>query len=254
MKTRKYAVAGMFYPRYKEEIEAIIDKFLKNVPDAKIGNELKSLIVPHAGYIYSGQVAAYAYSLLEEYKNKKLKIILLGPSHFVYFNDVASDINNFWETPLGKVKVAENDFLKSEAAHLNEHCLEVQLPFLQKTLQNFEIMPLVAGEADPMRISKEIQKIMDENSILVVSSDLSHYHNYTTALKIDKNTISAIQDLDYRKAESEGEACGKIPILAAMDIAKNLGWKCRLLDYKNSGDAAGPKDSVVGYASFALYK
>ncbi|MBI2647582.1 AmmeMemoRadiSam system protein B, partial [Candidatus Woesearchaeota archaeon] len=219
----------------------------------KLSGDLKSLIVPHAGYIYSGKIAAYAYSLLRRYKNKKLKIILLGPSHFVYFNNVATDVNDYWETPLGKVKIANNDFLKLENAHVQEHCLEVQLPFLQETVQNFEILPLVTGDISPKIISKRIQALLDENSILVISSDLSHYNDYKTAVKIDRNSISAIQKLNYDKFLLEGDACGKIPILSVVDIAKNLNWKCKLLEYKNSGDTAGNKDSVVGYASFVYY-
>ncbi len=254
MKIRRASVEGMFYPSSKKEAESMISGFLGNVPEIKIEGGLKALIVPHAGYIYSGPVAAYAYSLLNKLKNKNVKIILFGPSHHVYFNGVASDVNDYWETPLGQVKVVKNDFLKSEAAHVNEHCLEVQLPFLQKTLKDFEILPLVAGDADPKAISSKIQKIIDNGTILVISSDLSHYNDYGMAVKIDKNTANAIENLDYEKMEMEGDACGKIPILAAIDIAKSLKWKCRLLQYKNSGDTAGDKSKVVGYASFALYK
>src|SRR3989338_7023560 len=235
MKIRKAAVAGMFYPRDKEEIESMIDNFLDNIPPIELEGNLRALIVPHAGYIYSGQTAAFGYSLLKKYKNKKLKIILLGPSHFAYFDDVASDLNDYWETPFGKVKVSENNFLKLESAHSREHCLEVQLPFLQKTLNNFEILPLVACDVNPKKISKQITNILDENSIIVISSDLSHYNSYETAVKIDKNTISTILKLDYGNAFEEADACGKIPILAVMDIAKSLKWKCKLLDYKNSG-------------------
>lgn len=254
MKIRKPAVAGMFYPEDREELKSMIDGFLRKVPDINIDGNLKALIIPHAGYIYSGQVAAYAYLFLKKYQNKKIKIVLLGPSHNVYFNDVASDVNDYWETPLGKVKVLENNFLKAEAAHFNEHCLEVQLPFLQRILNNFEILPLVAGDINPREISKKIQKIIDDNTLLIISSDLSHFNDYYTAVKIDTNTINAIKNLDYNKMEREGDACGKIPILTAIDIANQLKWKCELLDYKNSGDNAGDKSRVVGYASFALYE
>ncbi len=249
MKIRNPAVAGSFYPANKKELETMIGKFLKNAPSLDI--KPKSLIVPHAGCIYSGQVAAHAYSLLKNYK--KQKIILLGPSHFVYFNDVAADANDYWETPLGKVKLMQNNFLKIEEAHVNEHCLEVQLPFLQKTLENFEILPLVAGDINPKEISERMISLLNDDTMLIISSDLSHYNNYETAAKIDKNTISAIQTLDYSKAKKEADACGKIPIMAAMDIAKKLGWRCKLLEYKNSGDVTQNKSAVVGYASFAFY-
>jgi len=251
MKTRHAAVAGVFYPGNKKELESMINNFLKNVSDIKIKNEPKALIVPHAGYVYSGQVAAYAYSLLKKYK--KQKIILLGPSHTSYFNDVAADINDYWENPLGKVKIMQNNFPKLEEAHLNEHCLEVQIPFLQTILKDFEILPLVAGNINPKEISEKIIPLLDNNTILIISSDLSHFQDYDTAVSIDKNTIQSIQNLDYNKMEKEGDACGKIPILTAIDIAQKLKWKCRLLEYKNSGDVIGDKTGVVGYASFAFY-
>jgi AmmeMemoRadiSam system protein B len=251
MKTRHAAVAGSFYPASKEEIEDMIDKFLKNVPDITLEKEPKALIVPHAGYVYSGQVAAYAYSLLK--KSKKQKIILLGPSHNVYFNDVVADVNDYWETPLGKVKLTQNNLPKLKQAHLQEHCLEVQIPFLQTTLEKFEILPLVTGEINPKTISEKIINLLDDNTILIISSDLSHFQPYDVAEKIDHNTIKAVQDLDYDKMEEQGDACGKIPILTAIDIAQKLKWKCKLLNYKNSGDVTHDKSQVVGYASFVLY-
>ncbi|MCH8328923.1 MAG: AmmeMemoRadiSam system protein B [Nanoarchaeota archaeon] len=250
MKTRNAAVAGAFYPASKEELESMLNEFLKNIPGINI-KEPKALIVPHAGYVYSGQVAAYAYSLLKN--SKKQKIILLGPSHTAYFNDVAADVNDYWETPLGKVKIMQNNFPKLEEAHINEHCLEVQIPFLQKTLKDFEILPLVVGDINPKEISKKIIPLLDDNTLLIISSDLSHFHDYDTAVSLDKNTIKAIQNLDCNKAETEADACGKIPILTVIDIAKKLKWKCKLLNYKNSGDVIGDKTRVVGYASFVLY-
>ena len=251
MKTRHAVVAGAFYSASKEEIESMLDKFLKNVPNIRLEKELKALIVPHAGYIYSGQVAAYAYSLLKN--SKKQKIILLGPSHSVYLNDIAADANDYWETPLGKVKLIQNNFLKSKEAHINEHCLEVQVPFLQTILKDFEILPLVVGDAAPKEISEKIINLLGNNTILIISSDLSHYQPYDMAVETDKNTIKAIQDLDYDKMEKKGDACGKIPIMVLIDIANKLNWKPKLLNYKNSGDVTGDKSGVVGYASFAFY-
>lgn len=250
MSTRRAAVAGAFYPGGRD-VGNMVDNFLKSVPEASIEGELKALIVPHAGYVYSGKVAAYAYALLRKYK--KSRIILLGPSHHVYFNDVVSDVNEYWETPLGRVKVAESSFPKLGEAHLDEHCLEVQLPFLQRIFGEFEILPLVAGDADPRAIAKKLVKMLDDKTILIASSDMSHYHDYDTAVKLDKAGINTILELDYDKARAELDACGKIPIMTVIDLAKRLGWKCKLLDYKNSGDATGDKSSVVGYASLAFY-
>ena len=253
MTTRKPAVSGMFYPSDKAELDSMIDKFLDNVPEIKLEKELKAIIVPHAGYIYSGQVAAYAYSLLKKYRDRIKKVIMLGPSHQVYFSDAASDVNEYWESPLGKVKVMENKLRKLEEPHVKEHCLEVQVPFLQKILKDFEILPMVAGDADPKKISKCIEPLLNEDTVLIISSDLSHYNSYDDAVGIDKNTNIGINNLDYDKIEQEGDACGKIPILVLIDIAKKLKWKCKLLDYKNSGDVTNTKDGVVGYSSFVFY-
>ncbi|HJN56473.1 MAG: AmmeMemoRadiSam system protein B [Candidatus Woesearchaeota archaeon] len=254
MTTRKPAVSGMFYPSDKSELDIMIDEFLDSVPKIKIEGKLKAIIVPHAGYIYSGKVAAFAYSLLREYKNKFKKVIILGPSHHVYFDDAASDVNEVWESPLGQVKVMENNLKKLEEPHVKEHSLEVQIPFLQKILKDFEILPMVAGDADPKKISDCIQPLLNDDTLFVVSSDLSHYNSYDDAIEIDENTNVGIENLDYEKVKTEGDACGKIPILVLIDIAKRFKWKCRLLEYKNSGDETNTKDGVVGYSSFAFYK
>ncbi len=249
MSVRRAAVAGTFYPEGKA-LGRMVDDFLKNVPEISVDGELKALIVPHAGYIYSGQVAACAYALLKGCR--KRKFVILGPSHFAYFNGVASDSNEFWETPLGRVGVTESSFPKLGEAHADEHSVEVQLPFLQKIADDFEILPLVAGDADPREVSEKILGILDDNSMLIISSDLSHYHDYDAAVKLDEASIKMILDMDYDRARGGMEACGKIPIMAVMCIARRLGWKCRLLDYKNSGDVSGKKSSVVGYASIAF--
>lgn len=250
MSTRRAAVAGTFYPE-GEALGRMIDGFLKKVPEIAVDGELKALIVPHAGYVYSGQVAAYAYALLKGCRKKRF--VILGPSHHVYFNDVAGDVNEFWETPLGKVMVAESSFPKLGEAHAEEHSVEVQLPFLQRVAEDFEILPLVAGDADPERISGKLRGILGDDTMLVISSDLSHYHDYDAAIRLDRKAINAIEKIDYVAFAGE-EACGKIPILAVLDIAKRLGWKCKLLNCANSGDATGDRARVVGYASFAFYK
>ncbi len=249
MSVRRAAVAGTFYPDGKE-LGRMVDGFLKNVAEVKLGGELKALIVPHAGYVYSGQVAAHAYALLKGCM--KRKFVVLGPSHHVYFSGVASDVNGFWETPLGRVRVAESSFPKLGEAHAEEHSIEVQLPFLQRIAGDFEILPLVAGDADPRMVSGKLRSLLDEKTILIASSDLSHYHGYDAAVGLDKASIRMILGLDYEGAVEGMEACGKIPVMAVMDLAGRLGWKCRLLDYKNSGDVTGEKSSVVGYASLAF--
>jgi len=242
---RKPAVAGAFYPDDKLELKEMLDKFFENVPKSD-GRVPKAVIVPHAGYVYSGQVAAYAYKCIRDYK----KVILLGPSHHVYLNDVVTDTHKTWETPLGIVKVAENEFDKDEEAHFSEHCLEVQIPFLQFVLKKFEIIPLVVGEVNIKSASERIQKILDEKTLLVISSDLSHYHDYDTAKRLDGGTTNTIKNMDE---EGDIDACGEVPIRVMIDIAKIKNWKPEVLECKNSGDATGEKSMVVGYSSIAFY-
>jgi AmmeMemoRadiSam system protein B len=253
MNIREPAVAGTFYPAEKSVLEEMIATFLKKVPSCELGGKLKALIVPHAGYSYSGQVAAYAYALLQTRAIGKRNVVLLGPSHFVPFGGVAADTHEKWKTPLGTVSLAKNTFLTMEEAHRTEHCLEVQLPFLQKTLSSFTITPLVAGDAQPHETAQKLRPLMD-TSLIIISSDLSHYHEYATAVSSDKATIDAILRLDGDALQGRGEACGMIPILTALEIAQELKWKCKLLEYKNSGDVSGYKKEVVGYASIAFYQ
>ncbi len=246
---RKPAVANAFYPGNKEEIKEMVTQFMENVPKIEINGKLKAIIVPHAGWTYSGQVAAYAFSLVKE-ANKK-RIILLGPSHQVYMDEIIADDNDYWETPLGKVKLIENDFTKREQAHAMDHCLEVQVPFLQLLLDDFEIMPLLTGDLNPKEESDKIMKLLDQDTLLIISSDLSHFYDYEAANKLDEKTNKAILNLQPEKLT---EACGKTPILILLEIAKKLNWKVKQLCYKNSGDVTGDKTRVVGYSSFAFYE
>lgn len=249
MSIRGARVAGSFYPGEKKELKGMVKGFLGKVPDQEIDGEVKGIIVPHAGYAYSGQVAAYGFSVLKGLG--KERIILLGPSHFAAFSGIVGDVNDYWETPLGRVKTIKNHFPKLEQAHSQEHCLEVQVPFLQEVLNDFEIMPLVSGDVYPKDITDLITKVLG-GGILIISSDLSHYHDYDTAVERDSSLIFNIENLDYNNVQ-KGEACGINPILTAIDIANKLKWKCKLLEYKNSGDVSGMKSEVVGYASFCLF-
>jgi MEMO1 family protein len=251
MKIRRPAVAGAFYPDDPNELSEMIKGFLSKVPKQSISGELKAIIVPHAGYEYSGQVAACAYSLLKTVAPKK--ILILGPSHYEYFFGIVGDTNEYWETPLGKVKVTSHNLQKFEAAHAKEHSIEVQVPFLQTILKDFEIMPAAAGDDESDEIAEQIKPFLTSH-FLIVSSDLSHYHSYADASKLDNLTCGAIKNLDIDKLKSEGEACGVKGIIAVLQIAKELDWKCKLLCSKNSGDITGDKTRVVGYASIAFYK
>ncbi len=254
---RKPAVAGMFYPEKKEELKKIVDGFLERGKGVKFQGELKALIVPHAGYVYSGIVAGAGFKLLTG-KNVRhyKKIILLGPSHQAYFSGAAIAAEDF-ETPLGVVKVGdvskwltEKLIVEMPEAHRKEHCLEVELPFLQEILSKFELSALVLGEVDEEKLAEAIRQFIDNNTLIVVSSDLSHYLPYETAVKKDKETINKILTFNF----SHFEACGERPIKVLMHLAKSLNWKPFLIDYKNSGDTAGDKNRVVGYTAIGYVK
>ncbi|MFT4303474.1 MAG: AmmeMemoRadiSam system protein B [Candidatus Woesearchaeota archaeon] len=255
MSIKKPAVAGMFYPNDKKELENMIKQFLDKVKfDDKNRDEIKNknikaIIVPHAGYIYSGQVAAYAYKLIENKKYKR--IIIIGPAHTVYITSPVTDGNLSWETPLGMVDIAENDFYEMKEAHVEEHCLEVQIPFLQTVLRNFDIIPLVVGDANPKEVKDMLLPLLDNDTLLVISTDLSHFHDDKECRKIDNETVKSISELDDKNIK---EACGEIPIKAIISIAKQKKWKINKLCYTNSGEISGDKERVVGYASFVLYE
>lgn len=258
--TRQPAVAGAFYPDDREELEKMISVFLKE-NRAEAPGKLRGMVVPHAGYIYSGPVAAKGYGVLDKQDSFE-KIIILGPSHHASFPGIAESGFDFWKTPMGMVKT---DSLKDElkdksgfhtypAVHKPEHSIEVQFPFLQYILKSgFTAYPLLTGEVHPEAIAEELVPIIDSSTFVVVSSDLSHYHSYEQAVSIDSVANRVVPSLDL-SAMRNVEACGKTGILILMHIAKNLGWKGKLLDYRNSGDTAGPKDSVVGYGCYAFYE
>lgn len=252
MTIRKPAVSGTFYPSNKNELSFMINSFLEKAQPTKITGKIKAIIAPHAGYVYSGQVAAYAYKLLE--KTDYNKIIIIGPAHTLPFKDIAADDNYEWETPLGIINLIKNNFTKLPQAHYDEHCLEVQVPFLQTVLKDFKILPLVAGDIHPKKIAEKIIPLLDEKTLVVISTDLSHYNPYETAEKLDKTTINKILSLDFEGLIKGGDACGIIPILAMVEIAKQLKWKPTLLRYQNSGDVSGDKSHVVGYASIVFTK
>lgn len=243
MEIRKSSFAGSFYPEDKEELKQQINEFIKKAK--KFDIIPKALIVPHAGYIYSGQTAAYAYKLLDYQKN----IILLGPSHNP-LKGAVYDPTKEWETPLGKVDLFYPEDLEANfRIHKNEHSLEVQLPFLQIVLDNFKICPILVGDTDFNILSKEIEKI--NHDLIIVSSDLSHYHSLLDTKVLDEMTITNILSKDLISLQ-EREACGILPILTLLKIAKRNNWKATLLNYSTSYDSTKDKKKVVGYAAIAF--
>ncbi|MFH1174305.1 MAG: AmmeMemoRadiSam system protein B [archaeon] len=246
MGVRKPAVAGTFYPGSEELLRSMIHEFMQACKKMKFSP--KALIVPHAGYVYSGIVAAAGYHLLQGKTYER--VILLGPSHRLPFYGAAFDSSQSWETPLGNVPVsnfyAEHIKILPQA-HVKEHSIEVQLPFLQYVLKDFSIAPIAMGSSAP--IQDDLQNALSDKTLFVVSSDLSHYHDYDTAKSMDGQTIDKIRKLTCVNYE---EACGADGINALIALAKKNKWTPALVEYKNSGDTAGDKKQVVGYACIAF--
>lgn len=252
---REPIVAGQFYPI--DGLEEMITEYLNNAEEKNLPN-IRGLVAPHAGYIFSGQVAAQGFRQID----KRIKTaIVIGPSHHSYFIGASIANVTHYRTPLGDIKLSdkvkelrnEDLIVSRESAHDQEHSVEVELPFLQKGLGSFEVIPMVAGDVDPEKLADVLIKYIDDETLVVASSDLSHYYPYDMAVQLDKICTDAIPNLDFY-GMGDCQACGKIPVLTLMHIAEKLGWSGSLIDYKNSGDTAGNKGSVVGYASIAFYE
>jgi MEMO1 family protein len=250
---REPAVVGTFYPGDAKQLEKMVKQFLADAKDAKVDGKLRGLVVPHAGYVYSGPIAAHGYKLLA--KAGFEKAIILGPSHYASFYGACEAGAELWRTPLGGVRAKSiSDPLINiyPEVHAQEHCLEVQLPFLQAIKENFVIWPVLCGTVDPAELADVVMREVDVKTIVIASSDLSHYNEYENAVKIDRTANESVPALDIARFGKEGDACGKTAILTLMHIAKKKGWKGTLLDYRNSGDTAGPKSEVVGYGCYAF--
>ena len=255
---RKAVFAGSWYPGTKDELNSVIDDYFSNAKQQEINGEVKALIVPHAGYPYSGQVAATGFKHLNE---KYDTVILLGPSHKYALEGAAVlDVTHF-ETPLGEVKVSKKvkDMLKEgiisniPEAHAQEQSLEIELPFLQKILGDFELIPILVGPLDIEKFTETLLKYYDDKTLIVVSADLSHYHPYAEALELDTYCLNTIHNLDiYGLNNCEIDAPWAIASLLL--IAQEKNWKNDVLMYKNSGDVTGDKSSVVGYSAIAFYE
>ncbi len=255
---RHAAVAGQFYPGTAAELTSVVEKYLA---DAKPGDGPvpKALIAPHAGYVYSGPIAANAYIRIKKSSARIKRVVLLGPCHRVAVNGLALSGADSFETPLGNVEIdkeAANQILALpqvevfDATHELEHSLEVHLPFLQVILDEFKLVPLVVGEATPESVGEVLDTLWGgEETLIVVSSDLSHYLDYEKAHDLDNQTSSAIENLAPDQITRNG-ACGRFPVGGLLDQAKKRGLQVTTLDVRNSGDTAGPKDRVVGYGSW----
>lgn len=265
MKVFDTQVAGLFYPEHKRDLISLIDKYLDDAVDLGVpAKRLKAIMVPHAGYYYSGNVSAYAYRIVSEIEKKIKNVYLLAPSHrypFEYISMFGSDI---WRTPLGEVElntdlVEEYDgdlnFRIDSEKYIQEHSLEVQLPFLQRVIKSFKLTPFCIGQQVKKKaISDKILHNLKEDDLIVVSSDLSHYENYDEAVRTDDMTIRAIleKDTDYFSS-GENLACGHEAIEIVLLMAQKNNWKVKLLKYQNSGDVTKDYSSVVGYTAMAFY-
>jgi AmmeMemoRadiSam system protein B/AmmeMemoRadiSam system protein A len=264
---RKSAYDGSFYPATRSELTSIIEQLTGRVKQTHVQHpphtSLKALIMPHAGYIYSGLTAAYITLVLKE--NQFKRVIVMAPDHRVGFKGGAISDVTAYETPLGLIPINEDAatlrgnkylFQTIPTSDRVEHSVEVVLPFLQYFLKKFELIPIVLGRGSDLadRVSAALDPLIDQNTLLVVSSDLSHYLSYQEAVARDRETINMILNLDAGKLLTrENAACGKIPILVLINMARRHGWQPILLHYSNSGDTAGDRSRVVGYAAIAFY-
>jgi len=254
---RQPAVAGSFYPAAPGRLKALLNSFTPraaNLPDIP-----KALIVPHAGYIYSGPTAAAGYQAAAGVKYDQ--IILIGPSHHYLFKGLAQDDHTFWQTPLGKLKVKHlkdtPPYLFTAASyHAPEHSLEVQLPFIQTYLTpNIPISPLLISSPDYLdKLTRIIEEQITSKTLIIISSDLSHYYPDDLARQLDKQTITTILNLNTQALLSNQhvQACGQYAIALLLNLAKSKHWQGYLIDYSTSADTAGSPDQVVGYTSIAF--
>ncbi len=262
MIARPAAVAGMFYPAETATLERVVAELLDAAPIGEDGAEegTKAIIAPHAGYQYSGPTAAHAYRLLGSHREHIRRVVLLGPAHRVYLQGMALPSVDAFTTPLGNVPIDTDAVGQvralpgvriSDEAHADEHSLEVHLPFLQTVLDNFQLVPIVVGVCSPPEVRAVLEALWggDETAI-VVSSDLSHFHSYDDAQAIDASTTARIEN---RATTLEGEeACGAYALNGLLLAAKARGMNVRTLDVRNSGDTAGDRRRVVGYGAYAL--
>ena len=264
---RRAAVAGQFYPAQPPSLQQAVQHYLavaqagQTLPAGKV----RAVIAPHAGYICSGPVAGHSFAALAATAaaDAAYTVYLLGPAHWLAVNGVGLCLAPAFQTPLGDIPVAVETVLELaalgepyhviNAAHAPEHCLEVELPFLQVVLPHCRIVPMLFDEAaDPGRMARDLagRVALESHALLVVSSDLSHYLPYETAASLDRNFLQAVVDGDV-EAVKAGQACGAVGILCLMAVARLAGWTPHLLKYLNSGDTCGPRHSVVGYGAVA---
>ncbi len=261
-RVRTPAVASMFYPADAAELRQVVEKLLAGAPaPAEADKPPKALIAPHAGYIYSGPVAASAYARLSPVRSVIRRVVLLGPAHRVPVRGLALPAVDEFATPMGKVSLDSDAIalIKKmpqvsvfDDAHKLEHSLEVHLPFLQAVLDEFHLVPLVVGDASAEDVAEVLEALWGgDETLIVISSDLSHYHDYQAAREMDRATSDAIERLAFEDIHRD-EACGRTPVSGLLLAARRKGLHCETIDLRNSGDTAGPRDQVVGYGAYVI--
>jgi AmmeMemoRadiSam system protein B len=257
---RPAAVAGAFYPVDADRLQRQVLDLLTEA-SVSAAELPKALIAPHAGYMYSGGVAAAAFATLRHHARAITRVVLIGPAHYVHMRGIAAPHSDAFATPLGRVPVdseardAIGDLpgvVRADEPHAPEHALEVELPFLQTVLPFFQVIPLVVGEATPQEVASVLRRLWGNgDTLIVVSSDLSHYHGYDTAQRLDASTACAIERHDWRSLGPQ-QACGWLAVAGLVMEAGRRGLKARRLALCTSGDTAGPRDRVVGYGAWSF--
>ncbi len=262
MKIQEPSVAGMFYPADDKELSASVDMLLAEVKTSDDASIPKAIIAPHAGYVYSGSIAASAYASWQPIANMVKTVIVMAPSHKIAFNALATSSKDAFLTPLGEVVLAKDKIsmaleleqvIEFDEAFVGEHALEVHLPFLQKVFGKFKLVPFVVGNADAHEVAEVLELLWgDDTNRIVISSDLSHFLDYSTAKQKDQNTTESIETLNPQGIQHD-DACGRNPIKGLLLAAKNHQMRVKTLDLRNSGDTAGDKSRVVGYGAYGFY-
>jgi MEMO1 family protein len=256
-------VAGRFYDADRDRLSAEVRRLLAKAGQAPTTSRPEAIIVPHAGYAYSGEVAATAFNVLEPLAGSIRRVVLIGPAHYVPFSGIAIPTSSAFETPLGPVSLDLEALRELSAAakvrtadepHAPEHALEVEVPFLQRVLPRFTLVPLLVGDASPSDVADVLGLLCDgPETVVVVSSDLSHFHEYETARRRDARTAEMIEAGSWKNL-GPGEACGHLAIAGLLLQGERRRLKATRLCLQNSGDTAGPRDSVVGYGAWLFAK
>jgi AmmeMemoRadiSam system protein B len=263
MRVRAPAVAGSFYPADPGELRALVERCLAEAsPPPADEPAPKALVVPHAGYVYSGPVAAVAYQRAARLAGRVSRVVLLGPAHRAFLRGLAAPRADAFSTPLGVIPIERKaldalidlpQLSQSDAPHAGEHSLEVQLPFLKVVLGEIRLLPLVVGEASDEEVEEVLERLWDgAETLVLVSTDLSHYHDYATARRIDAESCRAIEALEPGGLGRES-ACGAVPLRGLLRAARRKGLVARTLDLRSSGDTAGGRERVVGYGAWSFH-